>query len=71
VRRDFRRDFPMMWVNVMNTGSYDFMMEHIRTFYSPDIVLRQRDLRPGKTTEISYTLSCSVPCLVLRCLHCA
>lgn len=48
VRRDYRRDFPMLWVHVMNTGSYDFMMEHIRTYYSPDMVLRQRDLRAGE-----------------------
>lgn len=46
VKRDFRRDFPMLWVNVTNTGSYDLMMEHINTFYHKDVVLRQRDLRP-------------------------
>lgn len=48
VKRDFRRDFPMLWINVTNTGSYDFMMEHINTFYHKDVILRQRDLRSCK-----------------------
>lgn len=49
VKKDFRREFPMLWVNVTNTGSYDFMMEHINTFYLQDVVLRQRDLRSCKS----------------------
>lgn len=46
VKSDFRRKFPAHWVNVFNTGSYEYLMNHIRSFYSPDVTLLQRDLRP-------------------------
>lgn len=48
IKSDFRRKFPAHWVNVFNTGSYDYLMSHINNFYLPDVMLQQRDLRPCK-----------------------
>jgi hypothetical protein len=48
LKRDFRRVFPMMWASVFNSCDYDYMLQHLYTYYDPEIALVQRDLRARK-----------------------
>ena len=56
IKSDFRRNFPAIWVNVFNSCSYDYLMRHINTFYDPDVMMQQRDLRPRKFHGTSYII---------------
>ena len=48
LKRDIRRNFPLMWVNVFNSCDYGYMMQHLHTYYDPYILVEQRDLRSGR-----------------------
>eukprot|EP01032_Pedospumella_encystans_P023029 gene23029-26083_t len=45
VRNDFRRFYPNMWVNVFNSIDREFMTQHLKTYYAPNVVVQQADLR--------------------------
>lgn len=49
LKNDFRRNYPIMWVNVFNGCDYQQMMLHLNTYYERNVTIQQRDLRP---TEI-------------------
>lgn len=46
LKSDFRRNYPIIWVNVFNACDYQQMMLHLNTYYERDVTLQQRDLRP-------------------------
>eukprot|EP01032_Pedospumella_encystans_P020875 gene20875-23705_t len=46
LRNDFRRQFANMCTNVFNSGDYRIVMEYIKTYCAPDVLVRHIDLRP-------------------------
>lgn len=56
IKSDFRRTFPMHLAHVFNACSYEYLMQHINTYYVQDVTLKQRDLRPSKMIVLLLSL---------------
>lgn len=65
VQSDIRRNFPTLFARVYNACDYDTMMDHIRSYYTGNVSVQQRDLRFGELlcypSIFSRLTSCQQP----------